>query len=131
MKTENGKATAKVVYGQKQKTPLAYEWTYNAFETIDEVKAADLLMTDDETIKFRNDQREGKARSAAFVAAAEAAQIVKPTAENSGHIRLKDALRNALACKLKDGTTPKYTEQQARDLAEQVTGESWSDFENE
>jgi len=130
MKDMTGETTAKVVYGQKQKTPLAYAWTWKNFETIDEVRAADALMTDDEVIKFRNDQREGKARSAAFTAAAEAAKIVKPTAENSGLIRLKDAEKNMLACKLKDGT-PKYTKEQAREMAETVTGESWADYEQE
>jgi hypothetical protein len=129
MKEMSNSTTAKVVYGQKQKTPLAYAWEWKNFETIDEVKAADLLMTDDEIIKFRNDQREGKARSAAFTAAADLAKIVKPTAENSGLIRLKDALKNMLACKLKDGTTPKYSEAEARAKAEDVTGESWADYE--
>jgi hypothetical protein len=132
MKSESAEAYAKIVYTKKVPAPgMYYAWKWEAFTTIDEVKAAGLLMKDEEVIKFRNDQAEGKARSAAFVQAAEAAKIEKPTAENSGHIRLKDAYKNAMSCKLKDGTTPRYTEAQARELAETVTGEVWSDFETE
>jgi hypothetical protein len=130
MKEMSNETVAKVVYGKKVPAPgMAYGWKWKNFETIEELTAAQLLLTDEEQIKFRNDQAEGKARSAAFTQAAEAAGHVKPTAENSGLIRLKDAYKNAMACKLKDGVTPKYTEQQARELAETVTGESWADFE--
>ena len=132
MKTESNETHARVVYTKKVPAPgMFYAWTWDVIETEEELLAQKKQLTIAEQIKFRNDQAENKARSAAFVAAAEAAKIEKPTAENSGLIRLKDALKNMLACKLKDGVSPKYTEAEARAMAETVTGESWSDYETE
>jgi Mg-chelatase subunit ChlD len=103
---------------------MAYAWTWDNATSISEVKP----LTDKETLKFRNDQAEGKARSQAFTDAAAAAGYIKPTAENSGYIRLKDAAKNLAACIKKDGTKL-YTPEEVRAKAEEYTGEKWSDFE--
>lgn len=126
MENKTGEATAEIAYGVKLDKPITYTFSYNAYTSIDEVKAANDMPNDAQILKMRNDQRLSKARQAAQTAAFDAAGLVKPTAENNDQIRLKDMVKTLLTAKLPNGER-RYTEEQARTLAATTLGVEWEE----
>lgn len=120
MKTINDSSTTNTAYGNKLDTPIAYKFSYNAYETPNELTAANDQLTLDEQVKVRNDQRKSKARQAALTAALDAAGIVKPTIENDEQLRLREMFKVLMASK-------KYSEEQARALASTTLGIDWAE----
>lgn len=120
MENKTGKSTATTAYGTKLETPIAYEFSYQAYSNIDEVKAANDLLTDEEVVKVRNTERLSNARQKALQAALDAAGIVKPTIENDDQLRLREMFKVLMASK-------RYTEDAARELAANTLGLSWAE----
>jgi len=125
MKKVSDSTESKVVYGITLDTPLKFEWTWTEYETDEELVAAKDEMTLEEQRDARNAQRKNKARNAAQKVAADAAKIVKPTAENDPQQRLKDMLKTLLTATTPDGK-PMYTEESGRALAAQICGVEWA-----
>ncbi len=82
MKQETFKGTIESAYGETLATPLKFEGSFDAFESIDEVKTANDFPSNDEILKFVNDKRKASKRQAAMTATLEAAGIAKPTLED-------------------------------------------------
>lgn len=120
MQDKVGSSVAETAYGKKLETPIPYDYKFTAYETIDEVKAANDMLTDDETIKVRNTERLSKARQAALAAAFTAAGIVKPTIENDEQLRLREMFKVLQASK-------RYTDEAARELASNTLGIAWAE----
>lgn len=120
MKNETKTGETNTAYGKKLDTPCKFDYSWKAYESIDEVKTANDLLTDTEIVKFRNDQRQANARNKAQVAALDAIGITKPTLENDDQLRLREMFKVIMANK-------KHTEQSARDLASATLGIEWAE----
>lgn len=118
MENKTGTSTATTAYGKRLDSPITYEFAYQAYTSIDEVKAANDMLTDDEIVKVRNNERLTNARQKALVAALDAAGIVKPTIENDPQMQLREMFKVLMASK-------RYDEQTARNLAAQTLGLEW------
>lgn len=116
----------KMFESKKLPTPVKYSWTwtnYPDFETLE--KAGDTL-SNEEQLKFRNDERELKARGKAQTAALKAAGFEKSTEENNPQIALKNMVKTLMTKKNPDGTS-KHTLESARALASQLLETEWED----
>lgn len=119
MKTETFEGTMENAYGKPLAQPIAFSGEYSAYENIAEVTAANDLLKDKEVVDVRNAQAKSNARQKAMQAALDAAGIVKPTLENDGQLRLK-SMHKILVASGK-------TDAEARTIAANIVGESWSD----
>jgi hypothetical protein len=119
MENKSAESTANTAYGQKLTTPITYSYKWVNYQTIAEVDAAQDRLSDEETIKVRNTERQSNARQKALTAALDAAGIVKPTLENDEQLRLREMFKVLMSGK-------KYTEEQARDLASKTLGIEWA-----
>ena len=119
---ENKEATseAKTAYGKVLDAAIKYDYKWTAYQTIAEVEAANDRLTDDETIKVRNTERQSNARQKALTAALDAAGIVKPSLENDEQLRLREMFKVLMSSK-------KYTEDEARTLASTTLGIEWAE----
>ena len=98
MKTEKLSGLIENAYGAKLDTPVKYDGNFEAYESGQEVRAANDMPSDDEVVSFRNSQRRAAARQRLMQEALDAAGIKKPTLENSAELRYKnifDALKAA------------------------------------
>ena len=120
MENKTANATAATAYGKALPQPIKYEYTWEVYQNIDEVKAKGDMLSDDEVIKVRNTERQQNARQKALQAALDAAGVVKPTIENDEQLRLRDMVKVLLSSK-------RYTEEQARQLASQTLGIQWAE----
>lgn len=120
MQSKTGTSVAQTAYGKKLDSSISYDYTWTSYENIEEVKAANDLLTDDEIVKVRNTERQNNARQKALQAALDAAGIVKPTIENDEQLRLRDMFKVLMSSK-------RYTEDQARELAATTLGLSWAE----
>jgi hypothetical protein len=120
MENKTGNSTANTAYGAKLDSPIAYTYKWTAYQNIDEVRAANDLLTDEEQLKVRNTERLNNARQKALQAALDAAGIVKPTIENDEQLRLREMFKVLMASK-------KYTEDAARELAANTLGIAWAE----
>jgi hypothetical protein len=127
MQTKQKKAVANTSFG-KAHPPLPFSYEWQVYDTTDEMVAAKDEMTLEERRKARNTEKQNNARGKALKAAQDAAGIVKPTAENDEQVRLKDVYKTLLTAKVNG--QPKYTDEQAREVASTVTGVSWEDDED-
>jgi hypothetical protein len=125
MKTQTKSTSTKIAYGETLKTAIPYSYSWNAFETIDEVKAADKMMSDEDIIKFRNNEKLAAARSAALTEALKAAGYEKPTLETDDQLKLREMVKVLRAVKNKNGEA-KFTEAQAKDIASNTLGLEWA-----
>jgi hypothetical protein len=117
---KTGKATAKTAYGKVLDEAIPYEYSWDAYENIDEVRAAKDELTDAEVVKVRNTERQNNSRQAKLTAELTARNILKPTLENDEQHRLKEMLKVLMSSK-------KYSEDEARELAATTLGLSWDD----
>lgn len=120
MENKTGKSQATMAYGKKLDAPINYEFSYSIYSNVEEMVAAKDELTLDEQFKVRNAEKVTAARQKALTAALDAAGIVKPTVENDPQLQLKTVFVALMASK-------KYTEEQARALASQVTGVDWAE----
>ena len=120
MKDETKSSETSTAYGKKLDTPIPFTFSWKAYENIEEVKAANDLPSDEEVVKFRNNQKELSARGKALTAALDAAGYKKPTIENDEQLRLREMFKVLMASK-------KYTEEQARTLASTTLEIEWAD----
>ena len=125
MKTETGKSVAKTAYSKPLAVHIPYEYSWDAYETNDELVAAKDEMTLDEQRDFRNNARMANARQKELQTQLDKAGIVRPTAENDPQIALKDTFKSLQAAKLPDGTR-KYTDEKAKALAADLIGVDWA-----
>ncbi len=82
MKTTTFKGTVESAYGKTLPKSVAFEGSFEAYETIAEVKAAKDEPTDEEIVDFRNAQRKANARSKSTTDALTAAGYEKPKADD-------------------------------------------------
>ena len=89
MKKVEESSAAENAYGKKLDTPVKYSFSFDAYETIEEIKTANDMPKDSEIVSFRNNQRKANARQQSLQAALDAAGIVRPTLENDEQLRLR------------------------------------------
>lgn len=119
MKTETFEAVAEQAYGKKLDTPIKYSGSFEKYENINEVRAANDLLKDDEQVKVRNAERKSTARQAALTAALTAAGIEKPTIENDEQLRLTKMYDILIAAK--------KSHDEARAIASATLGIEWAE----
>lgn len=82
MKVETFSGTIENAYGSKLPKDVKFNGSFDSYETIDEIRAANDLPSNDDIISFVNSKRKANARQKAMTAALDAAGIAKPTLEN-------------------------------------------------
>lgn len=82
MQTETYKGTIESAYGNVLDVALKFEGQFEAYTSIDELKTANDMPSNDEIVKFVNDKRKANARQKSMQAALDAAGIAKPTLED-------------------------------------------------
>jgi len=98
MKTETFKGEVSSAYGETLPSPIAFSGTYEAFESYQDVQAANELPSNDEIVSFVNAKRKANARAKATTAALEAAGISKPD-PNSPEVLKANMVRNLIKLK--------------------------------
>ena len=120
MKEVKGSSVAQTAYGKKLDTPITYDFTYNAYESGEELVNAKDELTLDEQVKVRNTERLSTARQKALQKALDDAGIVRPTIENDDQLRLKNMLAVLMSSK-------KFDEATARQIAADTLGLAWAE----
>ena len=82
MKTEKFSGTIENAYGNPLPTAIKFDGSFEAYESIEEIKTANDLPSNDEVVNFVNAKRKASKRQASMTAALEAAGIQKPTLED-------------------------------------------------
>lgn len=118
------KSTAYTAYKKKLEKPLQYGGDFKAYETIEEVRAANDYPNDRDIVRLKNAQQKAKALAAAKTAALDAIGIVKPTLENDDQLKLREFVKVLMSSK-------KYTMDAARALAATTLGIEWADGDDE
>jgi hypothetical protein len=116
MKTVKFDAKAETAWG-KAIDPVPYSGSYQAFETIDEIRNVGEFPSDKDIINFVNANRKASARSKALVEALKAAGHEQPTLENNVLMQLKQLYKVYIAAKKSD--------EEARMLAATTLGVEW------
>jgi hypothetical protein len=119
MKTEAFSGTMENAYGKPLKSPLAFSGSYQAFETIEELKEKNEFPTDKEIIAFRNNQNKANERQKVMTQVLTDAGYEKPTLENDQQLQLRTLYKVYLAAK--------KTPAEARELASTTLGVDWVD----
>lgn len=114
-KTET--AVAKTAYGKALDSDLEYSFSWEDYESIDEVKSAKDELSDKEVVKVRNNERKANARQKALTIALDNAGVVKPTLENDPQLRLRRMYDILIAAK--------KSHAEARELASVTLGIEW------
>ena len=113
MKTEKFSGTIENAYGSTLATAVKFEGTFEAYENIDEIRAANDMPNNDEIVNFVNARRKASKRQGAMTSALEAAGISKPTDENP-----EVALKNMVKILKAQGKS----DEQATQIAKTVLG---------
>lgn len=92
MKNETFDGTISSAWGTPVKPALTFSGTFQAYEKVDEIRAANDWPSDDEVLKMRNTERKANARQQAMVAALEAAGYKKPTLEDE-NVRVREMVK--------------------------------------
>jgi hypothetical protein len=90
MKATKFEGTVSAAYGKELETPVSFSGQYEAYETFDEAKAANDLLSNEEHLNAINAKRKAAARAKATTDALTAAGINKPD-PNSPEV-LKDTM---------------------------------------
>lgn len=115
MKLEKFTGKMESAYGNDLPTPLKFSGEFQAYETIEEIRAANDLPSDKEVVTSVNARRKASEVQKARTAALEAAGIKAPTNEDP-----RTAHKNMVAILVAQGKT----EDEAVDLATKVLGHS-------
>jgi hypothetical protein len=87
MTTETFKGTVESAYGKQLPAAVAFSGSYEAYQTYDEVKAANDVLSNEEMLAVVNAKRKASARAKATVEALQAAGIEKPDANSPETIK--------------------------------------------
>jgi hypothetical protein len=82
MKTETFKGTIESAYGRTLPNKLTFSGEFEAYETVDELKAANKYPSDDDIVSFVNAKEKANARQKAMTETLSAAGIEKPTMDD-------------------------------------------------
>lgn len=82
MKTEQFSGTIESAYGKVLPSKLSFKGEYEAFETVDELKAKNEYPSDEEIVSFVNSKRKANERQKSMNEALTAAGIQKPTMDD-------------------------------------------------
>jgi hypothetical protein len=82
MKTETFKGTIESAYGRTLPNKLTFSGEFEAYETVDELKAANKYPSDDDIVSFVNAKEKANARQKAMNETLSAAGIEKPTMDD-------------------------------------------------
>lgn len=96
MKTETFSGTVENAYGQALTAPIKFSGSFDAFESIEEVKEKNEYPKDSEIVNFVNAKSKASKRQAAMTAALDAAGITKPDLSDSG-VQLKTMVKVLVA----------------------------------
>jgi hypothetical protein len=96
-------------YGQPLAKAISFSGTYDAFESVEEIRSKNEYPSDDEIVAFVNNKRKANARQKSMQAALDAAGIAKPTLEDP-QVQLKSMIKIFVAAG--------RSEDEARKLAE-------------
>jgi len=113
MKTEKFTGTMENAYGNPLPKSIAFEGSFDAYDTIEEVRSANDFPSNDEIVTFVNARRKATKRQQAMTAALDAAGIAKPTNEDPNV-----AFKNMVAILKAQGKS----EEQAAQVAKTVLG---------
>lgn len=97
MKTETFSGTIENAYGKPLPEPVKFNGTFEAFQSIDEVRSKNEYPKDTEIVNFVNARAKANARQKAMQAALDAAGIEKPTLENDKSLQYKTMLKTLVA----------------------------------
>lgn len=106
---------------------IDYEFSWQAYQTEQDMLDANDGMSLKEQLKFRNDAAKTTARQAANAAAIVAAGIVAPNAENDPQFRLKQVYDGLLGKYLASGMSKEDAHEKARAKAAEFLEEDWDD----
>jgi hypothetical protein len=82
MKTETFKGTIESAYGRTLPNKLTFSGEFEAYETVDELRAANKYPSDDDIVSFVNAKEKSNARQKAMNETLNAAGIEKPTMDD-------------------------------------------------
>ena len=97
MKSEKFSGTIESAYGKPVSPAIKFEGTYDAYETVVEVREKNDYPSDDEIVSFKNNQRKANARQKAMQSALDAAGYEKPTLENDRALQVKTLVKVFMA----------------------------------
>src|SRR5215510_5768378 len=103
MKTETFAGSIENAYGKPLPKPVAFEGNFEAYENIDEIRAANDFPSNDDVVDFVNNKRKASARQKSMQAALDAAGYEKPTLETDEDLQIATIVKALLARKDKDG----------------------------
>jgi hypothetical protein len=93
MKTEKFSGTIESAYGNPVSPALKFDGTFDAFESLDEIRQANEHPSNDEIVAFVNNKRKANARQKSMQAALDAAGYVKPTLESDVQLQLRTLIK--------------------------------------
>lgn len=92
MKTEKFEGSVSSAWGTPIKPSISFQGSYQAYETYEEIVAANDLPSHDEVLKLRNTERKQNQRQQAMIAALESAGYKKPTLEDEA-VRVREMVK--------------------------------------
>ena len=122
MKAVSFKAKTETAWGKPLADPIPYEGSYQAFESLAEVRQVGEFPSDKEMLLMVNNKRKAAARSKALKAALEAAGYEQPTMETDVTLQLKTLYKVYIAAK--------KSHEEARALAASTLGVEWPEDED-
>lgn len=117
--------STKRAFGKKLDKRVKFTWTWKEYDTPEEMQAAGEGLSLEQQRKARNRIRKMSARTKSLNAALEAAGIEEPTILNDDQMLLKQFYDTLMAVK------GRYTPEQARALAAEMTGKTWAEVEDD
>lgn len=121
MTTEKFSGTIENAYGKPLSKPVNFEGEYEAYENIDEIRAANDFPSNDDVVDYVNNKRKASARQKSMQAALEAAGYEKPTLETDEDLQIATIVKALLARKDKDGNAV-HTKETATAAAKATLG---------
>jgi|SRR6187399_125025 len=118
MKTVTETAVIESAFGKVINPPINFEYSFDAFENVTEMRAANEFPKDSEVLDMVNTKRKGAALSAQRTLTLKANNIEKPTLENDPQEQLKTIYLGLRAAK--------KSHEEARATASAVTGIEWT-----
>lgn len=97
MKSERFSGTIESAYGKPVTPAIKFDGTFDAYESVEEIRSKNDYPSDDEIVAFKNNQRKANARQKAMQAALDAAGYEKPTLENDRALQVRTLVKVFLA----------------------------------
>lgn len=106
MKATKFEGSVSAAYGKELETPVSFSGQYDSYETFDEAKTANDLLSNEEQLNAINAKRKAAARAKATTAALDAAGIQKPD-PNSPEVLKETMVKNLIKLQGLDEATAK------------------------